>query len=126
MKWNAFLLEQARSADRAVEGSLARASDAVRIVHVARTIDTDADADVPTADEIAPLLRHESSVGLEGVANFYCGRPKPLDRLEDGFVIGDREYERLARMPDDRDVTPRIGRVEDPFEARSHGVDVHD
>ena len=53
-----------------------------------------------------PLVWKEWRISIE------AGRSR-FDSLEDRFVVRHREHKRLSRMPDDSDLTSRIGRVED-------------
>ena len=65
-----------------VEGALATAGDAVRIVDVARTIHAQSDKEVVLLEEGAPLVVEGDAIGLEGVLDALAGPAVLLDQRD--------------------------------------------
>ena len=98
-----MLAEQLRRANDGVERRLSALVDAIGVVHLAWSVNREADQDVVLAKELAPGVVEEHTVGLERV----------LDGLARGDLLdeSDRAPEEieahegwLAALPGDRDV----------------------
>ncbi len=89
-----------------IEAALAGGRDAVLIMNFARSIDAYADQEIVFSEEPRPLVRDESAVGLERVADGGAGRRVlrlQRDNLLEEFEAGEQ---RLAALPCETRGTP--------------------
>jgi hypothetical protein len=71
-------------------------------VDVFRSIDANTDAYAPFLNYITPFVGDQDSIGLKRVRDSQVFRAQIADARKRVFVIPWAEYERLTRMPNDR------------------------
>jgi len=99
MEGHLLALKQVDAGEGFIEGTPTRSGNPMCIMEMLRSIDADANPDVPFLEQVAPLRRDQHSVGLERMPKLQRGGSHLLDGGERGFVKGHRHYQRFACMP---------------------------
>ena len=85
-------------------GAFAVACASMLIVDVLRPVYADADSNLVTPKEIAPMIINQGGVGLDSVVNVDALRTPPFDDPDRLRIIIGRQCQGLAGMPDDIEI----------------------
>ena len=104
---------------------LAEARDALLVVEPGGSVDAEAKPHFVCLEEIAPSIIDEEAIGLNDVTcSAVCWNMLADDR-EGGFIIIDRQDERLSGVPDDLNLIANEWRFEDEPASRLKCLDRH-
>jgi hypothetical protein len=113
---DAVLVQQLDAGQDAVERSPALARAAVPVVQERRPVHADADVDLVAVEVRAPVGAEERGVRLEGLAHGHAAGIMLVQQRGRRFVEGDRQDERFARVPQERERLACESAGEDPAE----------
>ena len=99
---------QSPAAHHLVERSLAALVDAIGVVQLARAVDAQADEELVRLEEGAPLVVEQRAVGLDRVRRPAVRALVAFDVLDRALEEVEAHQRRLAALPGDDDLRPRL------------------